>query len=71
MFYTYIIYNLVLLFGAFFAYISDRASNRFSANLFYFISFISVLSILILRYNVGTDYNSYEYIYYNIKEGAI
>ncbi|EME4040079.1 EpsG family protein [Morganella morganii] len=68
MFYTYIIYNLVLLFGAFFAYISDRASNRFSANLFYFISFISVLSVLILRYNVGTDYNSYEYIYYNIKQ---
>ncbi|EMI7479006.1 EpsG family protein [Morganella morganii] len=68
MLYTYIVYNVVLLSGSFFAYLSDKAKNKFSINIFYLISFLSVLSVLILRYNVGTDYNSYEYIYYHIKE---
>ncbi|WP_162271069.1 EpsG family protein [Morganella psychrotolerans] len=57
----------MLFSGSLFSYLSDKANNKCSSSIFYFISFIFVISALIFRYNVGTDYNSYEYIYYNVK----
>lgn len=67
---TYIIYNFILFGSVLFAFLYQVAKSNLAKNIFLFICFIIPLSFLILRYDIGTDYQNYVEYFYKIKSGV-
>lgn len=65
---TYIIYNTVLILGGGLAFFSEWQNNRLSRNLLYMLSFLIVFFPMAFRYQIGTDYENYVYIFNNLAE---
>lgn len=63
---TYLIYNLVLFVGGGLVFLSQYARAIEVRKISYFISFLLVWLVSALRYNVGTDYPNYIYIFDNL-----
>lgn len=63
---TYLIYNLVLFIGGGLVFLSQYAQVTGIKKLLYLISFLFVWLVSALRYNVGTDYPNYIYIFDNL-----
>ncbi len=68
---SYVVYNLVLIFGAGFAFFAHWAEEKELRKFFYFLSFLVVWLSAGLRYNVGTDYPNYVYIFEHLSEYQI
>ncbi|EPO5266057.1 EpsG family protein [Providencia rettgeri] len=67
---TYIIYNLTLLFGSFFAFLSQYCKNKKASLIFLSLSFIIVFLIAAIRYDIGTDYKNYVEIFKNLDSSS-
>lgn len=63
---TFIFYIFILIFSTFFVYISDKGKGKLEKNVFLFIAFLTTFLPAALRYDVGTDYINYLYIYNNL-----
>lgn len=61
--FTFLIYNSVVFLGSGLAFISEYANNKLIKKLTFLLSFFIVWLIAALRYNVGTDYPNYIYIF--------
>ncbi|MBN6709943.1 EpsG family protein [Haemophilus haemoglobinophilus] len=66
---TYIIYNFILFGTMLFAYCFQIAKYNLSKKILFFISLSIPLFFLILRYDIGTDYQNYIEYFYKIKSG--
>ena len=65
MIYSFVVYNIYFFLSVLFAFISEKIKAIKSFALF--LSFFFIVSLCGLRYNVGTDYESYVTIFDNIK----
>ncbi|VTU07114.1 Uncharacterised protein [Actinobacillus indolicus] len=65
---TYLIYNLTLIFGGGLAFLSQIENKKVYKDVLYTLSFFIVWLVGAFRYNVGTDYPNYVYIFENIDE---
>ena len=66
--FTFIIYNVALLFGVFFAAISERIKST-SNHIPIIASFLVVFLFVGLRHYVGNDYEAYVYLFSVIRNG--
>ncbi|BAO75048.1 EpsG family protein [Winogradskyella sp. PG-2] len=66
--FTFIIYNVILLFGVLFAYISERITSR-SNHIAIVASFLVVFLFVGLRHYVGNDYEAYVVLFNAIRNG--
>ncbi|UXA34443.1 EpsG family protein [Proteus terrae] len=64
-----LIYNLILLFSAFFIYLSEKIKSKYSAFLISSISFLFIYIPAAIRYNIGTDYWAFAELFEDIKNG--
>jgi hypothetical protein len=67
--FTFIIYNVVLLFAVFFAAISEKTKST-SNHILIIASFLVVFLFVGLRHNVGNDYEGYVYLFNLIRYGV-
>lgn len=65
MFKTIIFYNLIVLCSTVSAFLADRVNKNFRM-IFNFILFLTLLLPMALRFNIGTDYSTYNDIFYEI-----
>ncbi len=66
---TYIVYGGVLFFSTLLLYLSDKVSKSFERKLLITLSFFIIFIVAAIRYNVGSDYQSYSYLYYAFQDG--
>ncbi|EPI5313127.1 EpsG family protein [Proteus mirabilis] len=64
-----LIYNLILLFSAFFIHLSEKVKSKYSTFLISFISFLFIYIPAAIRYNIGTDYWAFAELFEDIKNG--
>lgn len=65
---SYLAYNLALLFGVGFAWLSQKV-NRYN-NLFIVMSFFSIFMLSFLRFDVGYDYDNYVSSFKSVYNGS-
>lgn len=64
---TVFFYNLIVLSSTFFVYFSEKCKYRFDRNILLFIAFLIIFIPSAIRYNIGTDFPNYIYIYDNLE----
>ncbi|MBS9767859.1 MAG: EpsG family protein [Flavobacteriaceae bacterium] len=68
---TFLIYNFILLGATFFGYLYEKSQNKGTQKLYWCLSFMIPFTFLAIRYDIGTDYQSYVEYFYRIAGGAI
>lgn len=66
---SYIVYNLMLVFSTFFAYLYSKARDRLSSRIYVLLSFLSIFIPAAIRYDVGLDYSGYVKIFEQVLRG--
>lgn len=69
MFLTYLVYGGVLFFSTLFVYLSERTYILIQKKMLLALSFFVIFIVAALRYNVGSDYPSYEWLFYQFQNG--
>ncbi|NBM53726.1 hypothetical protein GWI68_02800 [Proteus sp. G2669] len=69
MIFHFIIYNFILLFSTFFAYLYSKENNKALSYFFILTSLLIIIIPTILRYDVGPDYKGYIGIFTEIQKG--
>ncbi|EOG2428006.1 EpsG family protein [Proteus mirabilis] len=65
----FIVYNFILTFSTFFAYLYSKEKNKLLSYFYITISLLAIITPTILRYDVGPDYKGYIGIFTEIKKG--
>ncbi len=67
--FTYAVYNFILIGATLSAYLYERAKSENAKLVFLFVSFLIPFFFLAIRYDIGTDYQSYVDYFYRIARG--
>lgn len=67
---TYVVYGGVLFFSTFFLYLADKVKRKTERNILFVLSFLMVFFVAAIRYNVGSDYPSYAWLFYEFQAGG-
>lgn len=67
---TYMVYGCALFFSTLFLFISDKVNHKSQKKLLIILSFSVIFIFSAIRYNVGADYPSYEWLFYHFQEGG-
>lgn len=67
---TYFVYGGALFVSTFLIYLSEYVKTKLQTRILIGLSFFVIFVVAALRYNVGSDYNSYEWLFYRFQEGG-
>lgn len=67
---TYFVYGGALFVSTFLMYLSEYAKTILQKKILIGLSFFVIFIVAALRYNVGEDYPSYEWLFYQFQEGG-
>ncbi len=62
---TYLLYNSILIFVAFFSFLAEKIDNKYARGWCRFFVFLVLFIPAALRYQTGTDYNNYIKMFYS------
>ncbi len=68
---TFLIYNFILLGATFFGFLYEKSQNKGTQKLYWCLSFMIPFTFLAIRYDIGTDYQSYVWYFHKIANGDV